>query len=320
MVFSLKPKVTVGVCVRNCESYIKDAINSILKQDFPHELMEVIVVDGYSKDRTVKIAKELLGNSDIKTRIFFEDKGLGVARQMVVDNAIGDYIVWVDGDMMLSTEYLRKLVDFISKHLEVGIVKGKQALQPGKNLLATLEGYSRIAGRMVNYQSEKGCSKALGTAGALCRTKALIDAGGFDKSLVGYNEDWDIEIRVRAKGWSLHTIDAFYLDYERRKISWNDLWNRYWLRGYYTHYFLHKNKGMLKHYRIFPPAAFLGGLLHAFSLFKKTCQKTVFLLPLQYVFKMTAWYVGFMKSHLDSYAPQFTEIQSNRMLTRCRLK
>jgi len=294
--------------VRNCESYIKDAIDSILNQDFPHGFMEVIVVDGYSKDRTVKVLKELLRNSDIKTRIFFEDKGLGVARQMVVDNAIGDYIIWVDGDMMLSTDYLRKLVDFISKHPEVGIVKGKQALQPGENLLATLEAYSRAAGRMVDYQSEKRSSKALGTAGALCRTRALIDAGGFDKSLRGYNEDWDIEIRVRAKGWSLHTIDAFYLDYERRKISWNDLWSRYWLRGYYTHYFLQKNKGMLKHYRIFPPAAFLGGLLHAFALFKKTCQKTVFLLPFQHVFKMTAWYVGFIKSHLDSYAPKYTEI------------
>jgi len=160
---------------------------------------------------------------------------------------------------------------------------------------------------MVDYQSKKGRFKTLGTAGALCRTKALRDAG-FDKSLRGYNEDWDIEIRVRTKGWSLYTIDAFYLDYERRKVSCNDLWKKYWLRGYYTHYFLHKNKGMLKHYKTFPPAAFLSGLLHSFVLFKKTCQKMVFLLPFQYVFKMTAWYVGFIKSHLDSYTPEFTEI------------
>jgi len=304
----MKTLVTVGICVKNCENYIEEAIDSILRQEFPRELMEFIVVDGYSKDKTVQIIESILSGSNVKSRIFFENKGLGFARQIVVDHAEGDFILWVDGDMMLSTDYLRKLVDFISKNPEVGIVKGKQALQPGKNLLATLEAYSRAAGRMVNYQSEKGRFKALGTAGALCRTRALRDAGGFDKSLRGYNEDWDIEIRVRAKGWSLHTIDAFYLDYERRKISWNDLWNRYWLRGYYTHYFLHKNKGMLKHYRTFPPAAFLGGLLHAFALFKKTCQKTVFLLPFQYVFKMTAWYVGFIKSHMDSYAPKYTEI------------
>jgi glycosyltransferase involved in cell wall biosynthesis len=299
----MKPKVTIGVCVRNCESYIKEAIDTIIAQDFPHDLMEVILVDGYSQDNTVFIAKNILCKSGIKTKIFFENKGLGFARQIVVDHAKGDFILWVDGDMMLSTDYLTKLVDYLNNHPEVGIVKGKQALQPGKNLLATLEAYSRAAGRMVDYQSKKGRFKALGTAGALCRTKALRDAGGFDKKLRGYNEDWDIEIRVRKKGWSICTVDAFYLDYERRKVSCNDLWKKYWLRGYYTHYFLHKNKGMLKHYKTFPPAAFLSGLLHSFILFKKTCQKMVFLLPFQYAFKMTAWYIGFIKSHLDSYTP-----------------
>jgi glycosyltransferase involved in cell wall biosynthesis len=305
MVCAMKPEVTIGVCVRNCEDYIREAVDSILNQDFPHELMEVIVVDGCSKDKTVSIVEGTLCKSDVKTRIFFENKGLGFARQIVVNNAEGDYILWVDGDMVLSKDYLRKLSDFMDKKSNVGIVKGKQALQPGKNLLATLEAYSRAAGRMVNYQSRKGRLKALGTAGALCRTRALKDAGGFDTSLRGYNEDWDMEIRVRSKGWLLCTIDAFYLDYERGELTWNVLWSKYWLRGYYTHYFLHKNKGMLKHYRTIPIAAFFAGLLHAFTLYKKTRQKEVFLLPFQSMLKMTAWYIGFIKSHVNSYAPKF---------------
>lgn len=298
----MKPKVTIGICVRNCERYIKEAIESILAQDFPKDSMEIILVDGYSQDKTVPIAKNILGKSGVKTRIFFENKGLGFARQIVVDNAEGDYILWVDGDMVLSNDYIRKLSDFMQEHSDVGIVKGKQALQPGKNLLATLEAYSRAAGRMVNYQSEKGRFKALGTAGALCRTIALKDVGGFDTSLRGYNEDWDMEIRVRSKGWCLHTIDAFYLDYEREELTWKFLWSKYWLRGYYTHHFLHKNKGVLKHYRTIPIAAFFAGLLNAFTLYKKTCQKEVFLLPFQSMIKMVAWYVGFIKSHINSSA------------------
>ena len=299
----VKPIVTVGVCVKNCENYIRETIDSILSQDFPHELMEVIVVDGYSVDRTLSIIKNVLCNSDIKTRIFYENKGLGVARQIVVDNADGDYILWVDGDMVLARNFARTLLEFMNQHTEFGIVKGKQALEPGRNLLATLETYSRAAGRMVDYQSAKGRSKALGTAGSIYQIKTIKQVGGFDKNLRGYNEDWDLEIRVRAAGWSLCTVDVFYLDYERRGLTWKGLWSRYWLRGYYTHYFLHKNSGMLKHYRMFPPAAFLSGLLHAFTLFKQTRRKAVFLLPFQSVFKMTAWYVGFIRSHVNSYAP-----------------
>lgn len=51
----MKPKVTVGICVRNCENYIKDAINSILDQDFPHEFMELIFADDGSEDNTFSI-------------------------------------------------------------------------------------------------------------------------------------------------------------------------------------------------------------------------------------------------------------------------
>jgi glycosyltransferase involved in cell wall biosynthesis len=298
----MKPTVTIGICEKNCEKYIRETIDSIIEQDFPNELMEIIVVDGNSSDKTLSIVRNELGKSNIKTRIFFENDGLGMARQIALDKARGEYLLWVDGDMIISQDFILRLVDFMDRHAKVGIVKGKQALKPGKNLLATLESYSRAVGRMVDYQSEKNRSKVLGTAGALCRTKALREAGGFDKNLRRYNEDWDMEIRVRAAGWLLCTTDAWYLDYERLGLAWRDLWKKYWLRGYYTHYFLHKNKGMIKHYRMFPPAAFLSGLLGSFTLFRLTRQKVVFFLPFQNTFKMTSWYMGFLRSHFDSYA------------------
>jgi glycosyltransferase involved in cell wall biosynthesis len=298
----MNPLVTIGVCVRNCEDYIKEAIDSILSQDFPRELIEIVVVDGYSTDKTLSIIEKELGESDVKTKIFSENEGLGVARQIVVDNASGEYVLWIDGDMVISQDYIRKLVGFMDQHAEVGIVKGKQALEPGRNLLATLESYSRAAGRMVDYGSEKGRSKALGTAGALCRIEAIRQAGGFDRKMRSYNEDWDMEIRVRATGWSLCSVDAWYLDYERLGLTWKDLWKRYWLRGYSTHYFLHKNKGMIKHCRMFPPAAFASGILNAFTLFRLTRLRGVFLLPFESMFKMTAWYVGYGRSHVNSRA------------------
>lgn len=299
----MKPKVTIGVCVKNGASTIREAIESIINQDFPREFMELIVVDGYSEDKTLSIIEDSLKNTEIKSKIFYENKGLGYARQMVVDNAEGNNIVWVDGDMVISEDYVSKLVEFMERHPEVGIAKGKQAWE-SRNLLGTLEAYSRAAGKMVDYSSEKARSKSLGTSGSIYRIEAIRQVGGFDGNLRGYGEDWDIEIKARAAGWSLHTTDAKFLDYERHGLTWKNLWSRYWRRGYDTHYFLHKNRGLLKHYRMFPPAAFLSGLLRAHTLFKLTHEKKVFLLPFQYVFKMTAWYIGFIRSHLDSYEPR----------------
>jgi glycosyltransferase involved in cell wall biosynthesis len=265
--------------------------------------MELIIVDGHSQDKTLSIVHESLKNTNLKSRVYSENKGLGYARQIVVDNAAGRYIVWVDGDMVISQDYVSKLFEFMENHPESGIIKGKQALESGGNLLATLEAFSRIAGKMIDYGSKKAFAKVLGTSGSIYRTEAIRQAGGFDQNLRGYCEDWDAEIRVRAAGWYLSTLDVQYLDYERNRLTWKNLWHRYWLRGYYTHYFLHKNSGLIKHYKMFPPAAFIAGLLNASKLFKLTNRKAVYLLPLQHFFKFTAWYSGFLRSHWIRYEP-----------------
>ena len=296
--------VTVGLVVKNNENTIRQAIGSVIDQDFPHECMELIVIDGNSGDSTVPIIQQELSKSDLPLRILRENAGLGYARQLVVDNALGNFIVWVDGDMVLSKDFVRKQVAFMEQNPKVGVAKGQLTLEPSDNTLGTLEAFSRAAGKMVDYRSKKAFSKVLGTSGCIYRTFVIVQAGGFAKDLRGYGEDWDLEIRVRAAGWSLLTTDAKYLDYERKGLTWKALWNRYWRRGYDTHYFLHKNGALIKHYRMFPPAAFLFGLISAHKLFKITQKKVVFLLPFQHVFKMTAWYVGFLNSHLCFYQPK----------------
>jgi alpha-1,3-rhamnosyltransferase len=297
-------KVTLGVCVRNCEGYIKEAIESIIAQSYPHDLLVLVFVDGGSEDKTLSIIRELASKIDIKCKVLHDfGRGLGYARNLVIANAEGDFVLWVDGDMILCRDFVAKLVAYMENNPEVGIAKGKQALDSGGNLASALEGYSRVMGHMVDYRSEKGRSKSLGTSGCIYRAEVFRDVGGFDERMRGYGEDQDIEIRVRAAGWSLDTVDAEYLDYERHGVSWKGLWSRYWLRGYYTHCFLHKHKRVVKHYRTFPPASFFSGLFQSSKLYKLTSRKKVFMLPFHYFFKMTAWYVGYIRGHVNSYEP-----------------
>jgi len=298
------PEVTIGVCVRNSEISVADAIDSIMNQDYPHDRMKLVFVDDGSEDSTLSIIKNHIPKMGMSSVVLHTSwKGVGSARNTVLANAEGEYILWVDGDMVLSPDFLSKLVEFMEKNPKAGIVKGRQALVSGGNALATLEAYSRAAGRMVDYQSRKGKFKAVGTGGALYRMKAVEKVGEFDEKLKGYNEDWDIELRFRKAGWSLYSVDVTFHDYERFGLTWKSLWSKYWLRGYYTHYFLHKNKGLIRHYRMFPPAASVSGFLSSLALYRLTSQKVVFFLPIQHSFKMAAWYCGFFGGHFSSYAP-----------------
>ena len=299
-----KTQVTIGICVRNCENSLKEAIDSIINQDFPHEFMEVIFVDDGSEDKTALIIREYASKMGIRAKVFsIPKKGLGHARNIVIANAEGEFILWVDGDMVLLQNYVKKLTEFMRQHPEIGIAKGRMSLKSSANLLGSLEIYSRVVSKMVDYNSEKAFSKSLGTGGSIYRTEAAKEAGGFDEKIKGYGEDMDIEIRVKADGWSFGMVKAEFLDYERYGVIWNSLWNRYWNRGHHMHYFLHKNRGLLRHYRMLPSVAFFSGFLDAHVLFKLTRKKKVFLLPIPYLFKMTAYYFGFITSHFNSYEP-----------------
>jgi glycosyltransferase involved in cell wall biosynthesis len=296
------PKATVGVCVRNCEATIEEAFNSILAQDFSNELMELIIVDDGSEDNTYSLVCKFASAAKLPIRVYHSGwGGIGHARNIVAANARGQYIVWVDGDMVLSTDYIRKLVELMDSNPDLGIAKGQQSLEPSGNNLAILENYARAASRMVDYRSKPDSSKALGTGGAIYRKKMLKQVGLFDEALRGYGEDWDFELRARTFGWSLCAINVTFSDYERKGITWSSLWRRYWLRGYHTHHFLHKNKGLIKHTKMNPPVSFIAGLLQSRILFKKTKRKLVFLLPFEYLFKTTAWYIGFLNSHSKGY-------------------
>jgi len=237
----------------------------------------------------------------MKVKVFHQEwKGLGYARNVVVNNANGEYIIWVDGDMVLSNDYLKKQVEFMKRNHRVGIAKGKQALEAGMNLLATLETYSRAASRMLDYSSEEARCKSMGTGGCIYRIKAIKQVGGFDNNITGYGEDFDAEYRIRKAGWLLCTIDVQFSDYERGRILWKDLWRRYLQRGYDVRRLPPKKRVLINFYKMLPLAALLAGLFHSVKIYRLTNRKVAFLLPLQYVFKMTAWCLGFIRSSQNS--------------------
>lgn len=294
----MKPKVTVGFCVRNKQDFIADAIMSVKDQNYPHELMEAIFIDDDSRDETLSVIKSYAPKMDMNVKVFHQAwKGLGSARNSVIAKALGQYIIWVDGDMVLSPDYVAKHVEFVDQNLSVGIAKGQYSLDAGANLLATLEIYSRVASKMVNFNyHDKAHAKSMGAGGCIYRIKAIKQVGGFDETITGYGEDFDAEYRVRKAGWLLCIIPVQYRDYERRRILWRQLWTKYLQRGYDSHSFLRKNKGMINLPSMLPPAAFLAGLFHSLKIYGLTHNKASFLLPFQYALKNTAWFLGFVKA------------------------
>jgi len=293
----MRPKVTLGVCVKNSEATIRKAMESIIDQDFPHELMELIVVDGNSKDKTLSIVQEVLSKLNIQSKILHENRGLGQARQIVVENARGDYILWVDADLTLPKNYVRRQVEFMDLNNAVGIAGGRYGMLPEANLIATLENILYVVN--ISEHVEKANTKLPGTEGSIFRLKALKQVGGFDENIIGAGEDIDVARRVRAAGWlTFITQNVFY---ESCRDTWASHWYQYIWWGYGAYYVHHKHGGLFPLWQITPPVAFLTTLLRSPRAFRLTHRKAVLLWPFQCFFKMTAYCLGFIKAHLDDY-------------------
>jgi len=291
----MEPKVTIGVCVKNAETTIKDAIESVLAQDFPHELMEVIFVDDGSTDNTLSIIKDSVPKMDMQVKVFHHEwKGLGAARNVVVDDAEGEYIVWVDGDMILPNDHVRKQVEFMEQNRRVGIAKGKRGMLLGRNIIAALENIP-----FVIYDSRDGTldSKLPGTGGSIFRVETIRQVSGFDSRMKGVGEDLDITYRVRVAGWLIDRSPAVF--FEGCRQTWQALWKQYFWHGYGLYSLYRNNRNIFSLYKMVPIAGFVAGALYTLDAYRLTRRKAVFLLPFHFAFKMTAWCFGFAKGKAD---------------------
>lgn len=287
-----KPKVTIGICVRNNEKTIRKAIESVINQDFPHNLMEIIFVDDGSEDNTLSIIQDYASKIDIKTIVFHGAwKGLGQSRNTAVNNARGDYIIWVDGDIELTRNYVRKQVEFMEQHPKVGIAGGKFGFVHERNPIAALENIECV---VIDYlYGNKARSKPVftRTGASIYRVSAIKQVNGFDPNIKGSGEDTDVAYKIGEAGWLIYTAnDAVF--YHKGKGTLKDLWNQNAWYGYGQR-FLKKKTITSK--------ALIAGILYPFIAYKLMHQKKAFLLPLLYYFKKIAWCFGFIKSHIDKY-------------------
>jgi glycosyltransferase involved in cell wall biosynthesis len=300
----MKPLVTVGICSRNCESTVSWAIDSVIRQDFPHEQMEIVFVDDGSEDRTPQIISGYISKMDINAKVFQTKwQGLGPARNLIVNNADGEYIVWVDADEILPASYIRKQVEYMEKNPDVGITAGVVNTVKG-NLVLNLELIPSIINH-INFGKPKNflwkTERLPGTGGATFRVKALRQVNGFDEQLTGVGEDQDVAQRVRNAGWLIRLNDAQFYELHGGMATFKDLWKKYRWYGYGGEKIYRQNRELFSFPRMSPVAGLLTGVFYSLIAYKLLHQKEVFLLPLHYGLKMTAWMLGFIQGQIDAH-------------------
>ena len=111
--------ISVIIPTHNYGSFIGDAIESILIQDYPQERIEIIIVDDGSTDNTRDVIRKYASRV---TYLYSERKGVAAARNKGISLAKGQIITFLDADDIWLPMRIKRVVEAYAHHADVGVV------------------------------------------------------------------------------------------------------------------------------------------------------------------------------------------------------
>lgn len=245
----------------NTSDLTRYALASVYKETHVIDF-EVIVVDNNSADNSVEIIKKefpqvvLISNPD--------NRGFGKANNQALKIAQGDYLMFLNTDVIVLDGALTKLVNYLDQHSDVMMVGPRllnrdmtfqhacrRMLPNPLNSFFHLFGLTKIFknNKVVNeykqYATDQeitGPTEALSGAAMMFRRQVYKEIGGFDEVFFMYGEDLDFCKRVLDKGWkTVYVSDARIIHFggqssgKRRTKSLFNFYEAMWL--YYKKHF-----------------------------------------------------------------------------------
>ena len=104
-------RISIVTVVYNGEASIESAINSVLSQDYKD--IEYIVVDGASKDDTMKVVNQY--KNQISTVISKPDKGIYDAMNKAVSHSNGDFVMFLNCGDLLAAKMQSLLLEILNQ-------------------------------------------------------------------------------------------------------------------------------------------------------------------------------------------------------------
>ena len=105
---AIQPTVSIIIPVHNDPNGISITLTSLSKQDYPNAAWEIIVVDNNSSDNTAQIA-DSFKNKISQLQITSESKQSSyAARNKGISMASGEILAFIDSDMSVESEWIKK--------------------------------------------------------------------------------------------------------------------------------------------------------------------------------------------------------------------
>jgi glycosyltransferase involved in cell wall biosynthesis len=261
------PSVSIIVPCRNEERHIAKCLESILANDYPKHLMEILVLDAMSEDRTREIVAAYAGRSASVRLLDNPRRHIPVAMNAGIRAARGERILKMDAHSTYPPEYISRCVHYQDVYRAEN-AGGVWRMVPGADTpvaRAIVAGLGHRFGSG-NANVKIGVNKPTwsDTTAFGCFKRDLFERiGMYDEKLLS-SSDLDLNQRIQAAGGGILIVPDVVVDYSadatfrafRRHVFADGVWVSYVL----------KFKKTAWSWRHWVPAAFLVSLLASLGL------------------------------------------------------
>jgi succinoglycan biosynthesis protein ExoA len=230
------PFISVVIPTLNEEAFIADTLQQLAEQEYPPNLLEILVVDGGSTDQTTAMVLQFIGGTSIRVRLLENPRRYSSsARNMAIKQAYGEFILFLDAHVYLPGK--RIIFDMaIAARRNNALVLGRaQPLNPPgikriqhaiASVRASLIGHSKES---YIFSSCEGWVSPLSIA-VMYHRSVLLEMNGFDESFDAA-EDLEFNFRLERSGIKAFISPAFTVQYYPRE-NFSDLYAQMYRYGF----------------------------------------------------------------------------------------
>lgn len=206
------PRVTIAMPALNEERYLEACLASVRAQDYPRALIEILVADGGSTDRTREILARLAAADPRIEVVDNPDRIQAAGLARLVARARGEVIVRMDVHCEYATDYVRKCVEVLAR-TGADNVGGAQRARPHtrfqRALCAALTSVLGTGGAAYRHDRE-GFSETV-FLGAF-RRRVFETIGVWDPRAIT-NEDAELNQRILDAGGKIYVSREIVVHY-----------------------------------------------------------------------------------------------------------
>lgn len=208
--------VSVVVPTRNRAAMLGDCLDSLLRQSYPADRFEIVVIDDGSSDATAEVVAALGRRPTPQVRyVQQEPRGLNAARNAGFMAAGGDPVCFVDDDVEVPPSWLEALVAGVLRQPAAGCVGGpiRVRFEGAPPRVCGEESWLREGEQ--DYGSDERPVPHLNGGNLAVRRWVVARVGLFDDSLSGSGDETEWEARVTSAGIAMVYVPSAWLWHRR---------------------------------------------------------------------------------------------------------